>query len=115
MNNFNETQKAIKREINAYLDFKVKFKLTVDQHDQKFWRNRMLVPIDIWDNLHKKSDPMHILKYMPEKFVINPLQFRSRKHPEDYAKYMAWIVDYLFYLKDICKMPEKEFYEKFIR
>jgi len=105
--NFNKAQKKIERRINAFLDVKAKYWLTVDQNDQKFWRNRMLVHVDTWNKINESSDPKYTLKYMPEKLVKNPLHYKYYTQSEHYSKYTTWILDYLAYLCEICKEPEE--------
>jgi len=110
--NFNEAQKKIERRINEFLDLKAKYWLTVDQNDQKFWRNRMLVHVDTWTKINERSDPKYTLQYMPEKLVRNPLHYRFTRQSEHYSKYTTWILDYWAYLLEICKESEEGIAER---
>ena len=112
MQSFEKTQKEVEDAVNAYLDLKVKHLLTVDQRGKKFWRNRMLVHIDTWAKINERSDPNYTLKYMPEKFVMNPLRHRFTRYSEHYSKYMKWLLDYFAYLHEICNEPEEGIVER---
>ena len=112
MQSFKKTQKKVEDAVNTYLDLKVRYLLTVDQRGQKFWRNRMLVHVDTWAKINERSDPKYTLKYMPEKLVRNPLRYRFTKYSEHYSKYMDWMLDYLAYLREICKEPEEGIIER---
>ncbi len=112
MQSFEKTQKEVKDAVNEYLDLKVRYGLTEDQSGKKFWRNRMLVNVDTWSKINERSDPNYTLKYMPEKFVSNPLQYRFTRYSEHYSKYMKWTLDYLAYLREICNEPEEGIAER---
>lgn len=112
MRNFNEAEKKIERRVNELLDLKAKYLLTVDQNDQKFWRNRMLVHVDTWTKIIESSDPKYTLKYMPEKLVRNPLHYRFYRQSEHYSKYTTWMLDYLAYLREICEEPTEVIAER---
>ena len=112
MQNFDKIEKDIKDTINYYLDQKAKYELTVDNRGQKFWCNRMLVHVDTWAKIYERSDPKYTLKYMPEKFVKNPLRYRFTRYSEHYSKYMEWMLDYFAYLHEICNEPEEGIVER---
>jgi len=109
---FKKAQKDIEKTINAYLDLITLRSSTEDRHGQKFWCNRMLVHIDTWAKINERSDPNYTLKYMPEKFVSNPLRYRFTRYSEHYSKYMEWMLDYFAYLHEICNEPEEGIVER---
>jgi len=111
---FKKTQKEVKDAVNAYLDLKVRYGLTVDHSDHKFWRNRMLVTVDTWNTLNNHSNPTHILEFMPEKLVKITFWHKFAGHFEYYIQLNYWLADYLDYLEQICNEPREGLWKRFM-
>lgn len=114
MSEFEEGKKIITEMVELYLEFRKNSKVTENKHNQKFWRDKMLVDIRTWDEIQGKSKLTEILKYMPVKVERDPLGLRLRfKFQEVYrAEYEDWLWDYLHYLIDICKEPKEGLWDK---
>jgi len=94
------------------LDYKKTTEIVENNHDQKFWRDKMLVGEVTWDKIQGKSKLQDLLKYMPEKFRRDPLRLKFKYQAQHLAEYEDWLWDYKDYLIEICKEPDEGLWDK---
>jgi len=112
MPKFNETLNEIKERANMYLDFKRKNKLTQDNHNNTFWRNRRLLNTSSWNDAIKLFKLKQLLTFMPEKLVNDPLNLKNSYKGEFNAEYDEWLWDYQDYLIIQCGESNEGLWEK---
>ena len=112
MAKFNEILSRIEKRVNLYLEFKVKTGLVENSNHQKFWRSKLLVDVETWEQMSGKFTLKIILQHMPKEFVKNalPLLFDlSELHRADYTE---WYDDYFVYLIEICKESKEGLWDR---
>ena len=102
MRKFDDVIKDIKERADKYLIFKAKMGLTHDNHGLKYWRNKRLVDIESWEFARINYKFKELIKYMPEKFVDDPLNIRNYLDGRYFVDYDEWLWDYGDYLITHC-------------
>ena len=98
-----------------YLDFKDEFGMVERNDGQKFWRKKLLVDVQTWNEMLGRTKLDELLKFMPKEFMKMPLPFVFGSFELVRTKYQNWLNDYFYYLVEICNEPPEGLMDRIVK